>query len=88
MKYTVKDICCLFNCHVNTVYPVIKKLKPFFLLGKNKDYLKTYELQQVMAIVSHLNKPKKEFILPYSDDKIIVLATILNNTWIKLILPV
>ena len=49
-------------------------------MGKSKDYLKTYELQQVMAIVSHLNKPKKEFILPYSDDKIIVLATILNNT--------
>ena len=80
MKFTIKDICALLNVHPNTIYPAIKKLKPFFLLGKNKEYLKNYDLQQVIAIISHLNKPKKEFVLPYHDNKIITLATILNNS--------
>jgi len=81
MKYTVKDICCLLNCHQNTVYPAIKKLKPLILINSKKQYVKKFDYQQVIAILSYINKPKKEFVVPFIDNKLIQLATILNNSY-------
>lgn len=80
MEYTIKDICCLLNCHQNTVYPALKKIKPILLINSNKKYVKKFDFQQVMAILSYVNKPKKEFVLPFVDNKLIKLATILNNS--------
>ena len=79
MKYTIKEISTLFNCHKNTIYPQLKKVMPLMLLNSGKTCKRVFNEVEMLVIINYLKKPKKPFIVAYVDKNILNLATILNN---------
>ncbi len=80
MKFTIKDICVVYNCHKNTIYKQLKPIMPIFLLNSKKKCKKVFNEYEIISIIPYLKKPKKSFIIPVIDNNIIFFATILNNT--------
>jgi hypothetical protein len=79
MKFTLKDICIVYNKHINSIYPKLKPIMPLFLFNSGKKCKRIFTEQEITALLPYLKKPKKAFIINNIDNNIIFLATILNN---------
>jgi hypothetical protein len=79
MKFYIIDLCNVFNCSKQTIYPQLKKFNKLFLFNSNKKCKRVYTETEIMAIVPYIKKPKKPFVINKIDNNLIFLATILNN---------
>ena len=80
MKFYIIDLCRVFNCSKNTIYPQLKKFNQLFLFNTGKKCKRVYNENEIMALLPYIKKPKKSFYINNIDNNLLFLATILNNT--------